>query len=272
MEKNGNIFSHLEASTLIGISKVIGDTNDGLKGPEITVMLGNCHFADITPEGTKWKRLYNAFVYEQNHSTNSNKILKFCNEYFKPSRFVDTPELFESQRARFNEIFIFEGFIINEAGKWVRAQTANTIDEAKERIGRLINELKRRHIHPKVFTYCKADLIKEDYFDIVFEAVKGLMEEIRERSGVKIKDGSDLVQNVFAESSPTLIVNDFQDFGDRTEHKGFALMLRALYSLFRSPEGHKPKSLYKITEQDACDLLSMVSYCFRRLENAHKIK
>ena len=42
--------------------------------------------------------------------------------------------------------------------------------------------------------------------------------------------------------------------------------------MFRNPEAHEPKVTWEITEQDALEILGMISYCHRRLDNAHKIR
>ena len=41
--------------------------------------------------------------------------------------------------------------------------------------------------------------------------------------------------------------------------------------MFRNPEAHELKTEWIIEEQDALDILSMISYCHRRLDKAQKI-
>lgn len=54
------------AGSLESIARIIGDTSDGLTGPEIQRHLGNCRIADVDSQNTKWKRIYNALVSFQN--------------------------------------------------------------------------------------------------------------------------------------------------------------------------------------------------------------
>ena len=42
--------------------------------------------------------------------------------------------------------------------------------------------------------------------------------------------------------------------------------------MFRNTEAHEPKITWNITEQDALEILGMISYCHRRLDKAQKIK
>jgi Protein of unknown function (Hypoth_ymh) len=52
----------------------------------------------------------------------------------------------------------------------------------------------------------------------------------------------------------------------KSEQKGFANLLKGMFGTFRNPTGHAPKIIWKIEEQDALDLLSLVSYLHRRLD------
>lgn len=40
--------------------------------------------------------------------------------------------------------------------------------------------------------------------------------------------------------------------------------------MFRNPEAHQPKIYWNIEEQDALEILGLISYCHRRLDNAKK--
>ena len=42
--------------------------------------------------------------------------------------------------------------------------------------------------------------------------------------------------------------------------------------MFRNPTAHAPKVDWPISEQDALDILGIISYCHRRLDNAQKIR
>ena len=42
--------------------------------------------------------------------------------------------------------------------------------------------------------------------------------------------------------------------------------------MFRNTEAHVPKIYWDLEEQDAIEILGMISYCHRRLDNAQKIR
>lgn len=131
-------------------------------------------------------------------------------------------------------------------------------------------KLGQRKAHTDIFKYCKAELLANNYFHSVFEANKGLFQRIRELS-LHDDDGNRLIEYVFS-STPVLIINNYQSQSEQDEHKGFCNILKGLCGMFRNPEAHEPKISWEITEQDALEILSMISYCHRRLDNAQKIR
>lgn len=42
--------------------------------------------------------------------------------------------------------------------------------------------------------------------------------------------------------------------------------------MFRNPEAHETKISWVIEEQDALEILGIISYCHRRLDKAQKIR
>lgn len=81
------------------IARVIGDTNEGLTGSEIGRHLVQYGLKDVSPNLTKWKRLYDAFAYNQNTNQYSDYILHFICNVINPSRYPDS-EKFEKQDYR----------------------------------------------------------------------------------------------------------------------------------------------------------------------------
>jgi uncharacterized protein (TIGR02391 family) len=55
---------------------------------------------------------------------------------------------------------------------------------------------------------------------------------------------------------------------EQSEQKGFANLVRGMFGTFRNVTAHAPKLRWPIDEQDALDLLSLVSYLHRRIDAA----
>jgi uncharacterized protein (TIGR02391 family) len=254
----------IEGAVLEGIAKVLGDTDRGLTGPEIGKYLVEVGIVDVDSQNSKWKRLFNAFVNFQNLQQRSNNILKFINKTMSPARFVGKQEQFEDLRFELNKRLGFIGLRLGESGKFQKSDSTQTISEAEKKASRLKNKLESRNCHPKIFEYCRAELVAENYFHTVFEAVKSVAEEIRRRTNLT-EDGSELIERTFSLKNPLIKINDLASETQESEHKGFANLIKGVFGMFRNTTAHAPKIVWPIAEQDALDILSTISLIHRRL-------
>ncbi len=119
-----------------------------------------------------------------------------------------------------------------------------TLDEAEVRARTIQAKFKGRRIHPEVLKYCRAELMRDDYFHAVFEASKGLAQRIREMSGAT-GDGAALVEQVFSLEQPLLAFNSLRTDTEKSEHKGFAALLKGCFGAVRNPLAHQPKLLWQ---------------------------
>lgn len=252
------------------ISNVLGDTVDGLTGSEIDRLLSQANIVDVAPNITKRKRLFNAFANEQNTHQCSNHILNFITFALAPSRFVDNSEKFERMRNAINQQLAFVGYELHDNGKLREINVASTLFEVEIKASNLKQEMEKRKAHLQIFKYCKAELLQNNYFHSVLEANKGLLQRVRDLSGLQ-KDGTSLIDECFS-SNPILIINNYQTPAEKNEHNGFCNLLKGLCSMFRNPTAHEPKVEWEIQEQDAIDILCIISYCHRRLDGCHKIR
>ena len=256
------------------LSNIIGETTTGLTNREIHQLLLLAQIEDDVQPGvklSKHQRLYNAFVREIGIHHYSNNIVAFLQLYLDPARYVGNRDLFESRRQVVNAQLAFEGIEIDETGKAVALkERVSRLQEIELRVKGLHNKLEQRNAHPSVFAYCRTELIADNYFHAVMEANKGLFQRIRDISGVEA-DGNKLIEQVFS-SNPIVIINNFTKQSEKDEHAGFCNLLRGLCSMFRNPLAHEPKVEWPINEQDALEILGIISYCHRRLDNAQKIR
>lgn len=263
----------LDPNILEMISNILGDTNKGLTGSEIHWFLLQAKIEDISEKDeflSKRKRLFNAFANFQNTNKCSNNILNFISLVLKPSRFVNKEDEFNSLRTAINQQLAFAGYELKEDGQYRVIEKANTISDVQIKVENLKQELESRKTHSEIFKYCKSELLQNNYFHSVFEANKGLFQRIRDLSNLQ-KDGINLIEEVFSQN-PILIINNYQTNSERNEHTGFCNLLKGLCSMFRNTIAHEPKIEWEIKEQDALEILSIISYCHRRLDNAQKIR
>lgn len=252
------------------ISMILGDTENGLTGSEIHRFLLQSNIEDIDFTNTKNKRLFNALANSQNKQKCSNQILKFIQLALAPSRFVNQPNRYNKMLVDVNQQLAFVGYELKRDGQYRETAVAKTIDDIQIKVENLKTELENRKSHQEIFKYCTTELLQNNYFHSVLEANKGLFQRIRDISGVTT-DGISLIEQVFS-SNPILIINNFQTASEKNEHIGFCNLLKGLCSMFRNPTAHEPKVEWEIGEQDALEILGVISYCHRRLDKAQKIR
>lgn len=255
---------HLEA-----ISKVLADTATGLTGSEIGYLLQELNIPDVDPANAKWRRLFNAFAEFQNEHGIANHVIVFITRALNPASYTDRPGVFQQRKDRLNSVLAFRGMQLGNDGKIHRADPATTIDQALARANRLRGALVQRDVHGDVLKFCTAELVAKNFFHAVFEAMKSLTSKIRSLAGLS-GDGAVLIYGAFGRrhGEPLLAINSRETEAHRCEQDGFVNLLKGLYGMFRNPLAHEAKIEWDMNEQDALDILTMISLVHRKLDKA----
>ena len=255
---------HLEAAC-----RVLADTERGLSGTQIERLLQEIEVTDTSPGMTKRKRLFNALAGAQNQHQVGNHLIMFINRAMNPVSYAREPAVFAWRRDELNVVLAFSGFYVREDGKVANADKATTLGAARARAGRLKAALESRAVHAEVLNYCRAELLDENYFHAVFEATKGVAERIRQLSGLS-GDGADLANKAFAGQQLALALGPLTTDSEKSEQKGFANLLIGLFGAVRNPLAHAPKTNWPMSEQDALDILTLVSLIHLKLDGTQK--
>jgi uncharacterized protein (TIGR02391 family) len=258
-------------SQLQAIAGALGDTEQGLTGPEIGHLLQTCRMNDPTPAMTKRHRLYNAFAEYQNQAQERVNILGFIRKAMRPERFSRMPEKFEPMRANLNQALAFAGLAVDASGTLISVDQAKTLTEARQRADELRADLLARSVHPDVIAFCREELLADNYFHTVLEATKSIADKIRTRTGLT-DDGGPLVDKALGGDAPMLAINSLRMESEKSEQKGFANLVKGIFGMFRNPTAHAPRVNWVMEKSDAEDLLSLVSLVHRRLDKAHKCR
>ncbi len=255
---------HLEAAC-----RVLADTQLGLTGSQIGHLLQEIKVADVSPDLTKWKRLFNALAGAQNRHQVGNHLIMFINRAMNPVSYARERTAFEWRRDELNVVLAFSGFYIEGDGKVNYSSKVSTLAGARARAGRMRAALENRNVHTEVLKYCRAEYIEENYFHAVLEATKGVAERIRGMSGLG-SDGADLINEVFGIKSPILVINPLRTDSEKSEQKGFSQLLVGLFGAIRNPLAHAPKITWAMPERGALDVLTLISFVHRKLDKATK--
>ena len=267
------IIKNIDLGSLESICKILGDTNNGISGTEISKYLAETSIKDPQLNSTKWKRLYDALSTKQSEDRCSNNILAFIKYVLRPSRHIHRKEWFKNIRTELNYVLSFEGCELTESGDIRETDKVKTFSEAEERAQNLRKTLLDRKIHSDILTFCKAELLVDNYFHAVFEATKSIAEKIRIKTNLTA-DGSELVDQAFSYKGkiPYLALNNLTTESHESEQKGFMNLLKGVFGTFRNTTAHAPKITWEVNEQDALDTLSMISLIHRKLDKAIEAK
>jgi len=262
--------SLFEPERLEALARVLADTSEGLSGPEIGHVLTQLQIPDVDPTNTKWKRLYNALASFQNEHEVGNHVVVFVTRAMDPARYTSYPGAFAKRRDALNPILALCGLTLGNDGKIRNTPKAATLDEALERANRFQTQLGQRNVHGDVLRYCTAEILTQNYFHAVFEAMKSVTVKIRKLAGVGT-DGQRLVDDAFGfgkSGTPVVAINTLETETQRGEQRGFSSLLKGLYGMFRNPLAHDPKIDWDMSEQDALDIMGMISLVHRKLDSA----
>lgn len=262
-----------DQATVEAVAKVLGDTERGLKGAEIGHLLATCKIQDVDSMNTKWKRLYNALVEEQNKRQYSNHIVGFIHYAMKPARWSNKRNQFDWLREELTKVLSFVGLEVREDGCVYKVSSVKTLAEAEERANSLKTKLAARGVHDDVLRFCRAELMEKNHFHAVLEATKSVANKIRRKSGL-VSDGAELASAAFSlgkSGVPILAINALSTDTEKGEQRGFLNLLIGLFGTFRNPVAHAEKIYWPISEQDALDILSLVSLVHRKLDEAQRM-
>lgn len=257
-----------DSGSLEAIARILGDTENGFTGTEIQRHLSDCNIEDVDPANTKWKRLYNALVAFQNKYKVGNHVIVLINKTMKPSLHLRNAGRFNWFLDNLNEALSFSGYRIDQDGKVKKATKANTLEDAKTRASTLKKKLEQRNAHTEVFRFCDEQLLQNNYFHATLEAVKSITSRIRTISKLS-GDGAELIENAFSSIKgvePVVKINAYDSETKIGEQRGFVNLLKGLYGTFRNPLGHEAKIEWEISEEDALDIMSLVSLVHRKLD------
>ena len=157
---------------------------------------------------------------------------------------------------------------MDEAGALEKCDRATTLPEAQHRARDLRADLEGRGVHPDVLVFCQAELLADNYFHAVQEAVKSVGEKIRLKTGL-IDDGGQLIDRALGGDPPMLAINARGTLSEKSEQSGFANLVKGTFGMFRNVTTHEARIRWPITKADAEDLLTIVSLIHRRLDASH---
>ena len=270
---------------LHALCAVLADTNCGLTKSELTHTLSESGIAALDDghrtigNGLAYQMglnkrdwLYICFAEELNRHHDNSCVFKFIEAALNPIKFT-----VEGKREKYNwlleetnKILLLLGMEIGRDGKLRSTPKAENLEEVDRRVNSLKQKLYARSIHSEVTKYCGKEYLQKDYFSAVFEAAKGLAERVRQITGLTT-DGGNLFQTAFSTKDPFLFFNSMKTESEISEFIGLKELLEAIFHLARNPEAHTPKINWHVDESKALDILTLISFAHKYLDECHLI-
>ena len=124
-----------------------------------------------------------------------------------------------------------------------------------------------RGFHPEVVKHAKKLFGQRNYFHSVFEVCKAYNKRVREKSKSD-KDGSSLMMSVWGCDSGVLKITKCETETDKNVQDGIKFLSSGLMRAIRNPTGHEPAIEWPISKNDCLDILSFLTFLFRKLDDA----
>lgn len=130
----------------------------------------------------------------------------------------------------------------------------------------LLAELESRGVPRELLAYCPLESFNGDGSTALFEATKGLFEELRLKVNIPAGvDGHTLINKVMLEEPRVLKFNPLYSEQDKNDQKALAALFKAAYSVIRNPLAHMPTLLWGGRE-DLFDYFAILSFLYKKLK------
>lgn len=194
----------------------------------------------------------------------------FVTDAMAPANYVRHKHAFAWRQDNLNEVLVFVALRVRDDGRLWTVVPAATLAEASLAANALRAELERRNTHPLVLQACRAEVLADNTFHALLEALKGVFDRLRDMSGETL-DGGDLVAAVLdggKAGEPMLTINHYSTKSERSEQAGFANVVRGLGGLYRNPVAHDLRTKRSVSDDELLEALTAVSMVHRRLDGA----
>ena len=153
----------------------------------------------------------------------------------------------------------------------VQSRLLNLLGDCKRDIApdneSALARLDNRQFHPQIIKHCRKLYGQGNYFHAIFEISKVYNTLVKSKARSN-KDGESLMLSVWDSNNGVLKINSGTPETAHNVQDGIKFLSAGLMRAIRNPTGHEPALQWHVTEQDALDILSFVSYLLRQFDKA----
>ncbi len=126
---------------------------------------------------------------------------------------------------------------------------------------------RNRNYHPEIVKHSRELFMQGNYFHAVFEAAKAYNKDVRTKAQSD-QDGRQLMLSVWGCDKGMLKITKCASDTDRNVQDGVKFLSAGLMAAIRNPTAHEPALYWPIDKQDCLDILSFISFLYRKLDAA----
>lgn len=130
-----------------------------------------------------------------------------------------------------------------------------------------LEEFMSRDFHQEINKHSRKLFLESNYFHAVFEAAKAYNKLVREKAR-STRDGQSLMLEVWGWERGVLKVTPCLTDTDKNVQDGIKFLSAGLMQAIRNPTAHEPAVDWPISKRDCLDILSFISFLFRKLDDA----
>ncbi len=252
-----------DLSALEKLAKIIGER---YSGSEITELFRKAGFPNVQHDrSTKWKFVYASLEELQKQANGPYNVVKVIEKLCDPQEYFGRAEYRKSIVEKVNEILAFYSLeVSSETGKIaVKSNPSPTLRPQRSKAEEMFDS---RNFHPEVQKHARSLFVEGKHFHAVFECCKAFDKYVREKSEID-KYGADLMGAALSLKGP-LKINTQCTETERNEQEGIMHLCIGLMRAIRNPEAHEPELNWSITQEDALDILSLISFLWRKIDGA----
>ena len=217
---------------------------------------------------SKVKCLRKAFSYYQKIDRSDKRLYQLIKNAIPVAK-AKTDQFYQKAVKEINEVFKAPGinmyFDITQRNGLIDLSKPPKDFSGIKTNAKLIEALRERGVPDALLKYCPEESFDGNGCHALFEATKGLYEEVRKKLNIPPGvDGCGLIDTVMLGANPALIFNSYKTEQDRKDQKALAAMFKAAFSVIRNPIAHNP-SVYWNGEDDLFDYFSILSFLYRKL-------
>jgi uncharacterized protein (TIGR02391 family) len=245
------------------LAQIIGDN---YSGTEITRLFRRAGFPAIVHDGTtKWRFADRALTSLQEGGGNQPyPVFKVIEALCNPQQYIGQRERFDGLLRQVNAVLEFYGCRVRQDGKV--AATGERVSTVRQTKTPDEIAFDTRGFHLQVVKHARSHFARGSYFHAVFECCKAFDTAVRDNTHID-KSGQPLMSAAMNLNGP-LKLNSQRTQSEKDEQEGIMYLCMGLMNAVRNPQAHEPELNWPMTREDALDALALLSFLFRKLENA----